>query len=224
MKPPATEAANYAQYPQLLALAEESVREDGGIVDPVKMRRYGQTIGRRGRDWAISVLGHARLGLGPGGATLTEMHLLLIADEHDVTPPLPEHIAAARAASAAKELAQREKRIEALGAEWAALRQALPVVVTCEHNYQSRHHCDGYVQGADHIVVHADLRHGRLARLAFEALCETPSNRRQLYFPFSHLENLRDGGGFPSCKACIRHACTITGLAAPTMLGNRSGR
>lgn len=85
---------------------------------------------------------------------------------------------------------------------WQALRVRLPVPVTVGHNWTARH-LDPYVQGADHIVVQADLTTGRFRRKARSPLCWAPSRSHEL----RHVE-LRDDGEdrIPTCKACLRHA------------------
>jgi hypothetical protein len=86
--------------------------------------------------------------------------------------------------------------------EWAALAARLPVPVEVWHNWTARH-LDGYEQGADHIVVLADLSAGRFRRAARSPLCWTPSRAH----PLRHVTpNVGDERRLPDCKACIRHA------------------
>lgn len=199
----------YPEYATLLADAQASVRADHGFVDPVKMRK-AQSL-RRGHDWRISVVGHA------GRTTLVEMHLLLLADERDLTPPLPGWLAKQRAEDAAREAeaeARRQARHAALWADWTALHEALPVPVGVAYNYSGPNHLESWTQGAVHILVADELRVGRLARSAGEALCTTPSSRKHQIFhgltpPADRL---------PSCKTCIRAAMRLTGLSADTLL------
>lgn len=216
----ATDRPSYPEYEQLVELAKTSVRADGGFVDPVKMREADQLL--YNRDWAVSILGHSRLGMGRGGITLEEMHLLLIAARRNITAPLPERIAAARAKAEAAEQAWQasyRKWQQDLDTEWAALSAALTgqnMQMAVVHNFQSARHCEGFVQGADHLLPQVPIHKGRFARLCYQALCETRSNAHNLYFPH------RSGEGDnrrPTCKACIRRACKLTGLEAPTMLG-----
>ena len=70
----------YPDYATLRAKAEDAARADGWFVDPRKLRQLEQI--RRGLDWTISVLGHS------SSTSLIEMHMLLIADRDNLTPPL----------------------------------------------------------------------------------------------------------------------------------------
>lgn len=87
--------------------------------------------------------------------------------------------------------------------EWVAMRERLPVPVVVEHNWTARH-LDGYEQGADHIVVMADLHAGRLHRTARSPLCWTPSRNHQLRHVGHAFSD--DERRVPDCKACLRHA------------------
>lgn len=70
------------------------------------------------------------------------------------------------------------------------------------HNWTARH-LDGYQQGADHIVVLADLDAGRLHRKAGDPLCWAPSRAHEL----RHVgANVGDEKRIPDCKACVRRA------------------
>lgn len=203
---------DYPEYADLRAAAELSVRADGGFVDPAKLGRE-QNLGR-GHDWRISVLGHS------SRTTLVELHMLLIADERGIEPPLPEWLAAHRAERQAKrdaEQAAYAAQIAALEAEWAALWKALPVPVTVAYNYSGPNHYETWTQGAVHILVSEDLNVGRLHRPKRSALCSVPSNRG--HQDFAH--DISDNDRCPSCKACIRTACRLTGLEAPTLLTQR---
>lgn len=211
----------YPEYQQLATAARGQARINW-TVDPANMWPEDGALARRGSDWAQAVLGFAY-----GRQRITRWHqeLLLLADEHDVCPPLPEHVVAARAAAQQKQAEQnraRAERREALDAEWAALRAALPVKVVVVHNYKSARHCEnGFEQGADHILVCDHFQHGRLARLAEQAFCQTRSREKDLYFPYgTQLDQGGVGGDrLPTCKACIRAVCKITNLQAPTLLG-----
>ncbi len=95
--------------------------------------------------------------------------------------------------------------------EWVAMRERLPVPVAVMHNWTARH-LDGYEQGADHIVVMADLNAGRLHRTARSPLCWTPSRDHQL----RHVSHafLDEEHRVPDCKACLRHAERLAAAGA----------
>jgi hypothetical protein len=124
------------------------------------------------------------------------------------------HLAARAAAQRAEWDRQARERLEVERAaaqaerdQWQALRARLPVPVTVGHNWTARH-LDPYVQGADHIVVQADLTVGRFRRDARSPLCWTPSRSHEL----RHVELSDDGEDrIPTCKACLRHAERLAG-------------
>jgi hypothetical protein len=205
-------------YPQYAALRAEADHRAGPSVDPYNVNtRIPDLVARRGHDWDHAVLG--RPYPGPSGMYSGDMELLLLANEQDITPPLPAGVLEARQRAEDERIAAariRAERIARLDAEWTALVKAMPIAVMVAHNYQSGRHCkNGYVQGGDHIIAGEHLVHGRFARLASSAFCETKSNTGSLYFPNMLTPDERR----PTCKACIRAACKITGLVAPAMLG-----
>lgn len=209
---------DYPEYAALRAAAQRS------FTDPRWQALLNEAVQARGGDWCSAVLGRE---WGAGRDSATDVSMLLLAHEHDVVPPIPQFILDARAEREAREAvarAEREGRERAeaerqakIDAEWKALAEALPVPVVVAHNYRSRRHYENYVQGVDHIVVLAELHHGRLSRRATQALCESPSNAHNLYFPNLDIERNRR----PECKSCIRTACRITGLAALTLMSRR---
>lgn len=216
---------NFPQYPALLAAAQARHRKAGGFVNPAQVYAVDEIECRRGSDWVMSILGR-RYG-GARTITLVELHLVMVADEHGVCPPLPAAVLEARARhereTAAKEAAAAALEAS-LEAEWRTLQAAMPVAVAAVHNYKSARHCEnGYVQGSDHIVVQEDLMHGRLRRRKGQALCENPSYAKNLMLAFPDGDS--DGSTRrPTCVRCIRSACTITGLTADVMLGQPSRR
>lgn len=203
----------YPEWPDLLDEASARARRP---VDPAGIYKLEETIDRRGNDWCTAVLGYAYPGLRYISHTHAEV--LRVADERGIEPPLPRYITEGRERerlrreAVAKMAADRQN---ARNAEWTALAGALPVPAVVLHNYESHRHYDGYVQGVDHIVLLEDLRVGRLARARGEALCETPSNAKNLDFPEFPTP---DQDRRPSCKTCIRTACRVTGREAPTLL------
>lgn len=207
-QPPPT----YPEYAGLLADAEESVRRDGMFIDPAKLHRY--QLLRRPFDWCRSILGHDR------APSVVEMHLILLADERGIDPPLPAWLAERRAAQKAKadaEKAEYDARIRARSDAWAALAAALPVSVTLAYNYSGPNHYETYAQGAVHIILLEELRVGRLHRVADWALCTTNSAARHQHFPWPDTNGEH---GWPTCRACVRQACRITGLEAPALMAD----
>lgn len=202
-------SAMYPEYESLTARAAASVRADGGLVDPAKLRKVERLA--RPQDWRLAVLGHA------DRPSLIEMHLLLLADEAGVNPPLPADIIEQRAVIEARRRADNDAaatRRRTISAEWSALVKALPVPVGVAYNYSGPNHLENWTQGADHVILRADLTAGRLHRKAGQALCTTPSTDGHQLFDEPDEPDQRT----PTCKACIRIACRVAGLTAPTMI------
>lgn len=107
---------------------------------------------------------------------------------------------------------------DAQRAAWRALRARLPVPVTVGHNW-TLVHTGAYRSGRNHIVVQADLKAGRLARRARDALCETPATRNHpparngtSRDPLRGVDRHDDGEDrTPTCCACLRIAERIAG-------------
>ncbi len=205
-------------YPEYAALRDAAEQRTGQFVDPVDVnRRIPELVRRRGHDWAFAVLGRPYHGVG--SLYGPDMELLKLADELGLEPPLPADVVARRAAAREREEAESRAWLamhERIATEWAALRAALPVPVEVFHNYTSARHVDGFSQGADHIILSKDLRVGRLSRERGLPLCFVPSRAKDLQVFDDPGEHRR-----PTCKACIRTACRITRLDAPTMLNPR---
>jgi len=207
-----THPPSYPEYADLHARATASAAADGWFVDPVKFRRW-QSL-HRGHDWTISVLGHNQQH------SLVEIHMLLIADDWNLQPPLPRWLTEQRAEQQRREAARRaanDARIAALRGEWTSLWTALPVPVTVAYNYSGPNHREGWCQGAAHILAAADLRAGRLHRVAGSALCTVSSNAKHQDFADGQPPEDR----WPTCKACLRTASRLTGCDVSTLLSVR---
>jgi hypothetical protein len=190
---------------------------DGGFVDPARMRAIQSWWRPELGEWAAAVTGldHvASLDRLPWRDWL----LLDLAHAAEPAPPPPPRLTAQRQAAAARQVENdraRAAEADARLATWRRVVEALAakdISVRVAHNYSSRHHYEGYVQGVEHIVVLAELHHGRLNRDARQALCESPSRRRHLEFP--HLDDPLDR--WPTCRACVRIACRIAELPDST--------
>lgn len=203
----------YPEYADLHTQAAASVAADGHFVDPAKLHRW-QNL-HRDSDWTISVIGHNR------PPSLVEMHMLLLADDRNLQPPLPQWLADRRAEQrrqAAAQQAAYQARMTALEDEWTALWKALPVPITVAYNYSGPNHLETWTQGAVHIILGEELHVGRLHRVAGWALCTVSSNVKHQDF---------GGGGvppesrWPTCKACLRTASRLTGRDVSTLLSTR---
>jgi branched-subunit amino acid aminotransferase/4-amino-4-deoxychorismate lyase len=188
-------------------LRAEAAAHAGPFLDPALFRDAQRVLASVDGDWLTRVTGRpvtfwTQLD-GP------ELYLAVRAAAADAG-----HLAGLKAAQwAAGERRRREDAAAGEAAQraaadaWAALQGRLPVPVAVCHNWTARHY-DGYVQGADHIVVLADLHAGRLHRAARQVLCETPSRARQL----RHVSgNIGDDRRLPDCKACLVLARRLAG-------------
>lgn len=203
-------SAPYPQFEGLLALATESVRRDGGFVDPVKIHMW-QRLPRHS-DWATSVLGDI------DGNGLVGMHMLLLAAGQGIDPPLPAWLARRREEQAAVRRREEEAYYARVGQQfeaWASLWRRLPVYVGVAYNYSGPHHYETYTSGAVHIIVCADFTHGRVVRRKGQALCTTASvARHQLFADFGD----HPAGRVATCKACLRLAARVVGVPVPAVL------
>lgn len=200
----------YPEYENLLALAEESARRDGQFIDPVKCRMLEHL--RRDQDWYLSVLADER------SKGRLRMHVLLLANGQDIEPQLPVGLAEWRAAQAKqrrREDEARAARLAALDEAWASIWRALPQPVGVAYNYSGGLHLESYQSGAVHIILTADLVHGRLRRVKGGAMCTTGSTARH--------QDFADAGDPPeqrraTCKACLRTAAKVAGVELPEIL------
>lgn len=186
-------------------LRARAARYAGPFTDPAMLRRARVILPGTDPGWLEQLTGHpvrswTRL-------TSEEIALAVLAAEAAAGRPGSLRAGSAAASRAAgrdreaREAAAHQAARDARDA-WEALRARLPVPAQVRHNWTARH-LDGYEQGADHIVVLADLTAGRLCRKTGQPLCWTPSRGREL----SHVSvNTGDEERLPSCKACLRHA------------------
>jgi hypothetical protein len=201
---PERPAPTYPEYEQLVADAQAAVNADGRHVDPAKLHRVQDL--RRSWDWRVSVVGHDR-----PTRTLVEMHMLLLADQRNLNPPLPQWLVDARAAAADRDAelrAARERREAADQAEWEKTLAECSVEVEVFRNGHARVRY-GYVHHLGHVVPKEDALSGR-SRLhrAGRGLCETEKRSKPL--------DLSGGKGGPgTCVNCLTYTPKIRPVAAP---------
>jgi len=193
----------YPEYPQLLEDARAAMAADHGFVDPVKLRR-SQQLGR-GAEWRARVLGHDY-----GKTTLLEMHVLLLAHERGLIPPLPQWLVEARAEEERRE-AERQVVLRARDAAdeatWeAALERCVmrgELEVLRSGHARARH---GAPHQLGHVVPKVDAGSGRSRQhRAGRALCETEGRAKPL--------DLTGGiGGPATCLSCLSYVPKIRQL------------
>ena len=195
---PERPAPTYPEYEKLLEDATAAAAADGRFVDPVKLRRVEDL--RRDWDWKIAVLGRE-----PVGRTVVEMHLLLLAHEQDLNPPLPQWLNDARAEAKAREEEKRAARKAADDAdqsEWDAARKGCPVELTVRRTSQYRPH-RGFSHQLGHAIPAVDCRSGPKRRhRAGRALCESETRTQPLV--------LAGGADGPAtCRSCLDYTKKI---------------
>jgi hypothetical protein len=188
----------------LARLGEQARAAASPFIDPALYRAAEQLAHLASDAWLSEVLGRPVVLPAWRHLPNADLALMVTAIRAD-RPHLEQRLAEARAAHAARAEQSRAEAAalaEAERAGWAALAALIPVPVQVWHNWTARH-LDGYEQGADHIVVLADLTAGRLSRPARHPLCWTPSRAREL----RHVTpNSGDERRLPDCKACLRLA------------------
>lgn len=199
--------------PAVLAqLAATARAEAGPFVDPRLLPATRAVQRATPTDWQSAVLGRDVAALTARPLSWAEAVLLLRAADVDA-----EHLQAREqatradaAARTAADAAQLRAAAAAEQAEWAALRDALPVEVRVRHNW-TLIHTPGYVVGRDHLVLTAPLHVGRLRRDAWTALCQTPAREHDLRGLDTDPNSTYAEDRVPSCQACLRIAHRLAG-------------
>lgn len=200
---PGRPAPTYPEYAKLLEDATAAAAADGRFVDPVKLHRVGNL--RRPWDWKLAVLGR-----DPVGWSVVEMHMLLLAHERDLDPPLPQWVLDARAEAKDREeekQAAHKAADDADQAAWDEARQGCPVELTVRRTRQYRPH-RGFSHQLGHAIPAVGCRSGMKRRhQAGRALCESETRAKPLVL---------DGGegGPATCKSCLDYIPKIRPAAA----------
>jgi hypothetical protein len=174
----------YAEYP---VLRDRAVASCPRFVDPAAIAGHRALIARRGVDWCTGVLGFPFPGYGPGGISVLEMHLLVLADHAGLAPPLPEVVLRWRAEDAEVRAARLRKQQAAAARDtttWQRARADCPVVVQVFAAASGRRTNHPVRETLRHVVPDRAAHSGppsrpRLHR-AGRPLCETPDRARLL--------------------------------------------
>ncbi len=190
-------------YPEYAEIRAEAERRKGPFVDPFDVHsRIPNLIGRRGHEWALSVLG--REYWGPQSLYPVDLQLLKIADERDLNPPLPQWVVDARAAAKVREK-ERADRLAAFRQRdrdaWQALLPGVVVDLDVYTNTTQRVR-NGFADYLAHAVPKQDAYSGvRTVRThrAGRALCETETRPKPLSLHYSP-----EPAGTPvTCRRCL---------------------
>lgn len=199
---------------QLTALHAQAAAHTSPFVDPAQLDRVTRFVASR-HEWASTIIGRP---FDQRPMTNLELRLLDLAAQAEPEPPAPAR--PPLPGDAGYVLTEQEQALAARHAaalaEWAALRQLLPVPVRVVHNYSSARHTETHVQGVDHILVTEELHVGRLHRELGRALCFTPSKTRD--HRALSLSDAGDDDRLPTCAQCVRTAYRITGRAVSEVL------
>jgi hypothetical protein len=201
------EQPTYPEYAVLRALAD---RRGGRFVDPLDVHsRIPNLINRRGYDWALAVLGREYRGVGSLYGSDTE--LLKIADERDLTPPLPQWVHDARAAAAERErrraeqlAAARQRDVDA----WEAVLRQMRVEVDVYTNTTARVRL-GNMEYLAHAVPSVRDAYSGVRKIRTHpvgrALCESENRARPL-----SLSHPPEPDGVPvTCVRCLAWAVKV---------------
>lgn len=186
-------------YPEYQALLDEAHRTVPRFVDPANLYPARPVAARRGADWCTAVLGRPN---GPyERRSRVEDQMLIVADQADVDPPLPDWIMQARAegerVQAERDAATRA-RLQRDADAWAAVLADTTVPLEVHHGSRPR------VRGLTsellrHAVPTADVVSGaRRLRVhpAGRALCESEQRSKPLA-----LDGISDGP--VTCVRCL---------------------
>lgn len=170
-------------YPEYGTIKFKAARTVPAFVDQRYIDQLTEIIGRRGHDWCTAVLGYPFPGLRhtPG----SEAHMLVVADEENLRPPLPDRIVAERAARAERDKQETAARKAIAARDARTWRDALavckvPHLLTVRPNATGRRLVRGHSTGPNRHVVPAQTLHSGPQRnrprihTAGRALCETP--------------------------------------------------
>jgi hypothetical protein len=214
--PPDNPKPAYAEYEELRKEAEATCPR---FVDPADIRPQQEMRLRRGFDWCTAVLGRAN-----GPLSVVDAHMLKLADERDLNPPMPEAIVAARKERQEREAAEAQ-RLQALRdqdrAKWKAALAACDVPVTVRANINGRRRRGGYSDGPlRHTVPTIDAVSGRSrAHCAGRALCE--SEKRPA--PLRLAEPAEEGEeAYATCARCLAYMPKIRAMT-PAGQGDPAG-
>ncbi len=200
-------------YPEYVELRAEADRRRGSTVDPGDVHsRIPSLIHRRGHEWALAVLGREYFGVG--SLYGSDMELLKLADERDLTPPLPQWVVDARQRHAEHqaEVAERRRAAHQRDVEaWQAIAASVTVDLAVHTNTKARvrrgemHYLAPAVPAADMYSGTRKIRTHRAGR----ALCETETRPKPL-----SLDHRPEPAGTPvTCVRCLDWAPKVRPVA-----------
>jgi hypothetical protein len=203
------------RHPQPAYAGSEALREQAQatcprLVEPAAIPGHRALIARRGADWCTAVLGYPFPGYGPGGVSVLEMHLLVLADRAELDPPLPEVVLRWRAEAAELRAARERERQAAADRDahaWQQTRTGCPVPVRVLATASGRRTSHPWREALRHVVPDLDAYNGdpRRPRLhrAGRPLCETPGRVRPLRLADQPTDQPA------TCVRCLAYTPTI---------------
>lgn len=188
---PERPAPTYPEYEQLLADAKAALATEGMFIDPANVYRVKNLP--RSWEWRVCVLGHA------GDRSRLDMHLLLLAHDRDLDPPLPQWLVDARADDDREDqekAAARAERDEQDRAAWEKVAAGCAVELEVRRNGTTRIRF-GHRHQLGHAVPPVDVLSGDGRRHpAGRALCETEQRSKA-------LDLSGEPGGPVTCGRCL---------------------
>jgi hypothetical protein len=193
-------------YPEYGTVRHKATKTRPRFVDQAYINTLTAIVRTHGPDWCTAVLGYPFTGLN----TLppVDAHMLYIADQMALTPPLPDRIVRQRREQQAlrdeqARLHRQERHRQGLAWDTARQQCAVPDVLTVRPNRNSRRHISrlGHLDGPNrHVVPTVTVYSGTPQRprthQAGRALCET--TRRQ---PMDLGDPVDDP---PICVRCLK--------------------
>ncbi|MFI1532087.1 hypothetical protein [Streptomyces griseus] len=200
LSPPPAEP-EYPEYDQVRA---EAVRRSAGPIDPQILPKMAIVAALRGRTWCTAVIGRAFAGVAHVPAV--DAFMLLVADELDLVPPVPQRVAAAQRLledQRARDRARADQKREGERRRWELALSTCPVDITVRPNLKRQ----GVARDMPHAVAAVPVRSSRGVHPAGRALCEHKRSPRQLGEPID--------GGVVTCQSCVRYVAEIRPMDAP---------
>lgn len=173
-------APTYERYQELVDAARLA---SPPFVDPANLYVSAKAVARRGDDWVTAILGFPFDGYRR--VTVTQDWMLKLADEWDLTPPLPEWIVEGRAEGARRRAEQDQRRQEQRNREqqrWAEAAAKTDVKFEVYVGSRARARGSSY-EALCHAMPTADAYSGKRSirvHPAGRAVCESPTRANPL--------------------------------------------
>jgi hypothetical protein len=185
------------EYPEYEQVRAEAERRSRGPIDPQKLREMEEVAARRRSDWCTAVIGRTFAGIAY--IPYVDAFMLLVADEMNLEPPVPQRIAESRRLfdeQRAQDQARRDEQREQERQRWELALASCPVKVDVRANLNR-----GSSRSLLHATTDVPVRSDRGVHPAGRALCEHKRNPRRLGEPIAD--------GVATCRSCVTYVAKI---------------